>query len=166
LNHESYSISHCHAVAQTYSKDPIKWKQNNLKAVQKLHSKYPAKWKQNNLIAVQKLHSKDPAMWNQNNLIAVQKLHSKDPVKWKQDNHSAVQKHRQKTLFPPCPLSKQLQHKIINDFCVDTSPEMFMESGCAICGCLTPLIKLQKLSDLSLNLDILKNREVTQRECL
>jgi hypothetical protein len=153
------------AVNKLHSKDPVNWKQNNLKAVNKLHSKDPVNWKQNNLKAVNKLHSKDPVNWKQNNLKAVNKLHSKDPLKWKQDNYSAVQKHRQKNLFPPCPLSKKLQHKIINDFCDDTSPKMFMESGCAVCGCLTPVVKLQKISELSLNLDILRNTEVTQKEC-
>jgi hypothetical protein len=105
--------------------------------------------------------TKDPEKGKQNNLKAVQKKHSKDPEKWQQDNYVAVQKYRQNVKFPPSPPSLQLQHKMINDFCLETSPNLFIESGCTVCGKLTPSHKLQKVADLALDLDILKNPEVT-----
>ncbi|TFK61821.1 hypothetical protein BDN72DRAFT_777825, partial [Pluteus cervinus] len=39
-----------------------------------------------------------------------------------------------KSEYPPPPLNKALEDQIIRDFCVDTSPSNFEESGCAVCG--------------------------------
>ena len=61
-------------------------------------------------------------------------------------------------------LSKELQHKIITNFVNDTSPAEFEESGCAICGKLTLLKDLQKISELDLNMEILKQKGVSQSE--
>ena len=36
--------------------------------------------------------------------------------------------------FPPPPLSHDLAHRIIYDFCHDILPNNFEESGCAVCG--------------------------------
>ncbi|KAF9455306.1 hypothetical protein BDZ94DRAFT_1180278, partial [Collybia nuda] len=36
--------------------------------------------------------------------------------------------------FPPKPPSHKLENQIISDFCNDTSPKAFMESGCMVCG--------------------------------
>ena len=35
--------------------------------------------------------------------------------------------------FPPDPPSTDLYHKIVSDFCADTSPDVFEETGCAVC---------------------------------
>ena len=61
-------------------------------------------------------------------------------------------------------LSKNLQHKIITGFGNDTSPAEFEESGCAICGKLTLIKDLWKKSELDLNIEILKQKGVSQRE--
>jgi hypothetical protein len=68
-----------------------------------------------------------------------------------------VKKYKKKleTNFPPKPVSSVLQYKIASNFCKDTSPQAFEESGCAICGKLTLLTELQKLSELELNLNVL-----------
>ena len=66
--------------------------------------------------------------------------------------------------FPPKPLSPFLQHRIATNFCKDTSPQAFEESGCAICGKLTLLTELQKLSKLELNLNVVTQQSVTQIE--
>ena len=45
------------------------------------------------------------------------------------------------------------------------SPENFMESGCAVCGELTVLTQLQKLSNLeNIDLDVLRQDGVTRKE--
>ena len=48
------------------------------------------------------------------------------------DNHDL-------TVFPPPALSKEYLEHTINNYCDSTSPEMFEESDCAVCGqlCLT-----------------------------
>jgi hypothetical protein len=66
--------------------------------------------------------------------------------------------------FPPSPPSKKLQHAIISNFCKDTAPNMFTESGCAVCGKLTPMNELSKLSELDLDMSILTQTGVTQQE--
>ena len=39
--------------------------------------------------------------------------------------------------FPPQPLSQNIKNKVIEGFCEELSPERIVESGCAVCGCLT-----------------------------
>ncbi|KAF9455719.1 hypothetical protein BDZ94DRAFT_1118262, partial [Collybia nuda] len=54
--------------------------------------------------------------------------------------------------FPPAPPSQKIQHSTITNFCTDTSPKIFMETGCTVCGKLTLCSDLQKLKDLDLDL--------------
>ena len=46
----------------------------------------------------------------------------------------------------------------------DTSPAELEESGCAICGNLTLIKDLKKISKLDLNMEILKQKGVSQKE--
>jgi len=39
---------------------------------------------------------------------------------------------RKEVKFPPAPPSANLCQKIVSDFCADTSPEVFEETGCAV----------------------------------
>lgn len=71
-----------------------------------------------------------------------------------------TKKHRekkkaQKVAFPPEPSSDALKETIIKGWCADMSPDNFVESGCAVCGQLTPLRELKKLSNTDCDLDIL-----------
>jgi len=86
--------------------------------------------------------------------------------KFKSSNLEAVKNYqaRLKSQFPPSQLTKSLQNQIISEFCQDTSPSAFQEAGCAVCGRLTLLTELQKLSDLNFNLNILCQSGVTQKE--
>jgi len=54
-------------------------------------------------------------------------------------------------LFPPAPPSMKLKETVIQGWCEDTSPEHFVEGGCAVCGQLTPV---HQLSDLSTGYEI------------
>ncbi|KAF8233815.1 hypothetical protein L208DRAFT_1111390, partial [Tricholoma matsutake] len=84
---------------------------------------------------------------------AVKKNQVNDP-NYKTFNLNAVKKYQEKQskTFPPPPPSKMLQHTIITNACKDTAPNQFMESGCTVCGELTPILQLHKLSELSLDL--------------
>ena len=88
----------------------------------------------------------------------------KNTEDYKERNLESVKKYQNKVQFPPEVLSKNLQHKIITGFGNDTSPAEFEESGCAICGKLTLIKDLWKKSELDLNIEILKQKGVSQRE--
>jgi len=45
----------------------------------------------------------------------------------------------------------KLKETVIQGWCEDTSPEHFVEGGCAVCGQLTPV---HQLSDLSTGYEI------------
>ena len=59
------------------------------------------------------------------------------------------------TIFPPPSPSHELQENIIHDYCKDCSPTNILESGCAVCGQLTPCKNLSKLSTTTCSLHIL-----------
>jgi hypothetical protein len=63
--------------------------------------------------------------------------------------------------FPPSPLSADLCQKIIFDFCNDTSPETFVESGCAVCGKLTPNCEMEDLTKIK-DIELLAVEGVTR----
>jgi hypothetical protein len=59
-------------------------------------------------------------------------------------NKNLSQKHYwslKNVKFPPVPPSSELFQKIISDFCADTSPEVFEEAGCAVCGKLLQFVR-------------------------
>src|SRR6202789_2412437 len=64
--------------------------------------------------------------------------------------------------FPPSPPSAELCQNIVSDFCIDTSPEVFEETGCAICGKLTPICEMEDLSEVE-NVSLLKVDGVTRK---
>ena len=75
-----------------------------------------------------------------------------------------VKKYQNKRLnpeFPPSAPSQKLMNQIFTDFCKDIHPNQFEESGCAVCGQLTPSSTLKKLSEMNLGLDILIQDGVT-----
>jgi len=64
--------------------------------------------------------------------------------------------------FPPNPPSTDLCQQIVSSFCDDTSPEVFEESGCAVCRKLTPICKMEELSEIE-NVSLLKVDGVTRK---
>lgn len=54
-------------------------------------------------------------------------------------------------LFPPQPLSEKSCHNIIAKYCNDLDPSNFHESGCAVCGALTPIDKSIPITDVNLD---------------
>jgi len=69
-----------------------------------------------------------------------------------QESHRKLsQKHYQSKKdekFPPAPPSAKLCQNIVLDFCADTSPDMFEEAGCAVCGKLTPTCEMEELPEV------------------
>ena len=61
--------------------------------------------------------------------------------------------------FPPNPPSAELCQNIVSDFCADTSPRVFEESGCAVHGKLTPICEMEDLSEVE-NVSLLKLMEL------
>ena len=66
--------------------------------------------------------------------------------------------------FPPPPLSQELSHTVIRNFCKDSVPHKFEESGCAVCGELVPLSNLSRLKSVKGFLNILEAPGVTRIE--
>src|SRR5882762_7938415 len=85
------------------------------------------------------------------------KYQDKNRVKHKTDYWS-----KKEVMFPPAPLSADLGQQIVSDFCADTSPEVFEETGCAVCGKLTPVCEMEELSDVE-NLSLLKVDGITRK---
>ena len=72
----------------------------------------------------------------------------------------------QAVTFPPPPPSSSTIEQIVHDYCADTSPSMFQESGCAVCGQLNRLTDLSPLSDIKGTLTSLHTSGVSRKERL
>jgi hypothetical protein len=66
--------------------------------------------------------------------------------------------------FPPSPLSKQEKYYIIQSVCKSMDRQFIEESGCAVCGLLTPSTKLSPLSAIKKQLHILAAAGVSRKE--
>ena len=84
---------------------------------------------------------------------------------YRENNKTLSQKHywsKKNVNFPPSPPSSGLCQRIVLDFCADTSPEIFEEAGCAVCGKLTPVCEMEELSEVE-NIGLLKVDAVTRK---
>ena len=165
-NSEKYKANHLKSVKKNQTNNSKIYKATNLKSVKKNQIKNRELYKATNLKSVKKYQSQNPDLYKATNLQAVKNYQVKNSDTFKISNLESVKKYQKKieTDFPPKPLSSLLQHKIASNFCKDTSPQAFEESGCAVCGKLTLLTELQNLSELELNLDVLTQQGVTQIE--
>jgi hypothetical protein len=64
--------------------------------------------------------------------------------------------------FPPAPPSAELCRNIVSGFCHDTSPDVFEEAGCAVCGKLTPICEMEECSEVE-NISLLKGDGITRK---
>ena len=108
----------------------------------------------------------NPEVYKASNRISVDQYQANNLEKYQESHLTAVKKSQLKKelQFPPASLNKNLEYKIISNFCKDTAPDKFQEAGCAVCGKLTLFEDLKLLSNLSLNLNILQQSGVTQKE--
>jgi hypothetical protein len=125
--------------------------------------------KYRNLIAVKNYQAKKGIEYKLSHLESVKKNQKKNYIKYKATHLEASKKHRQKNKstnfpFPPPVPTYELQHTIISNACKEMRPKCIIESGCAVCGVLTPVMHLTKLSNVKLDLDILMNSMVTRQE--
>jgi len=84
---------------------------------------------------------------------------------YQKSNKNSSQKYysfKKDEKFPPVPPSSELCQKIISEFCADTSPDVFEEAGCAVCGKLTPICEMEELSEVE-NISLLKADGVTRK---
>jgi len=72
--------------------------------------------------------------------------------------------HEPDNKFPPSPPSRQQVEQIVNDFCADTSPSTFEESGCAVCVQLTLYSELIPVAECGCDLSPLVAAGVTRGE--
>lgn len=68
--------------------------------------------------------------------------------------------------FPPLPPTKYKIADIVGSFCSATHPSNFEESGCAVCGQLTPLKNMVDLNTCKINFSLLERYNVTWKERL
>ena len=138
-----------------------KLKTEKVKQYQTLNSE---KYKTSNLYAVKQYQKLNAQKMQVNNLEAVKQYQA--TPKGKESHLAAVKNYQVRTQsqFPPTLLSSSLQCQVISAFCKDTAPNAFQEAGCTVCGRLTLLTELQKQSDLNLDLDILHQPGITQKE--
>jgi hypothetical protein len=66
--------------------------------------------------------------------------------------------------FPPKPLNLREAHRILTRTCQGMAPSRFVEAGCAVCGCLTPVRELSPLKDFTQYLQVLCRPGVTRQE--
>lgn len=82
----------------------------------------------------------------------------------RQSDNKRAHMNRKADRFPPSPPRDKLLHKLIDGFCEATQPSRFVESGCAVCGQITPRTKLLLLSASKCDLNLLINVGVTCME--
>src|SRR4030095_1177558 len=138
--------------------------QGNLEAVKKYQRNNNKKHKSNNYKAVKNYRKKHEHISKSVHIASVKRSFDKNLEVNKKKHALAMQQYRKKQHFPPPPPSVNLQQTIIHNFCEDSNPSNFIESGCGICGKLIPVKYLQTASKLSLNMDVLHSPEVTQKE--
>jgi hypothetical protein len=70
----------------------------------------------------------------------------------------------QKTAFPPAPVKTKDIHQVIDNYCSDTQPSVFQESGCAVCAKIIPCAQLSCLSSVKNLLHVLETKGTTRKE--
>ena len=68
--------------------------------------------------------------------------------------------------FPPDSPSNSLIESIIKGFCNDTTPDKFIEAGCAVCGKLSPINDMVLLDEMSYDLSVISPGDIGRCERL
>jgi hypothetical protein len=101
--------------------------------------------------------------WYQNNRMKRAEYNRRP--EYYESHKKSSQKHylsKKDVKFPPAPPSADLCQQIVSEFCADTSPDAFEETGCAVCGKLTPICEMEELSELE-NISLLKVDGITRK---
>ncbi len=103
------------------------------------------------LYSVFKMHKRSRTAFpkKDDNLKVIQKPSSvPDSLMDTQESNSDMEQVKL-TEFPPIPITEEMKHKVIQNYCKDMDPSKFHESGCAVCGSLTLIHLSVPTSDLS-----------------
>ena len=164
---EDYKAAHLLSVNKNQDKQREAFKAAHLISVKKNQEKQGEAYKAANLLAVKQNQEKQGEAYKENNLQSVKIYQGKDREKYRLSNLAAVTKYQETNripIFPPLPPTLALQQMIISDACLEMSPGAITESGCSVCGHLTPLLDLLELSQVDLDLSILIRPNVTRKE--
>ena len=93
-----------------------------------------------------------------------QKKHQRNQEAYATKKTSKLQHNLESSVFPPKPLSHDIEHLVISGFCDESMPEKFEEAGCAVCGLLNPLKNLTRLKSVKGFLHILESPGTTRVE--
>jgi hypothetical protein len=164
---DQYKLDNLAAVKKHQVQQGDQYKLDHLTSAKKHQEKQGDQYKLDNLTSAKKYQEKQGVQYKLDNLASVKRHQEKQGLKYKEANLIAVKKYQErkhKSEFPPSPLSLKLQQTVISNACEDMAPAQFSESGCAVCGRLTPIIDLLKLSEMNVDLKILSRPNVTQKE--
>jgi hypothetical protein len=164
---EDYLASNQVAVKKYQETQGEDYLTSNQLAVRKYQETQGEDYLTSNQLAVRKYQETQGEDYLASNKVAVEKYQDKQGPKYTEAHLIAVKKSaalKNKPKFPPAALTCDMQLDILTDACKDMDPIHIVESGCAVCGKLTPNNELSDLADMSLNLDVLKRRHVTRRE--
>jgi len=160
-----FKVANLESVMKYQAEHGAGFKAANLESVKKYQMEHDAEFKVANLESVKKYQAEHGAEFKVANLESVMKYQAEHGAGFKKANLEAVKRHKKKkfsTLFPPSPPSLELQHAMVSGACKDMA--QITETGCAVCGKLTPSADLTKLSQCKLNLGVLADSGVTRRE--
>jgi hypothetical protein len=168
-----FKASNVVAVKKHQKKLGYIYKASNVVAVKNHQKKLGYIYKASNVVAVKNHQKKLGYIYKASNVVAVKKHQKKLGYIYKMSHLMSVKKHQKmrghvyKALnptFPPPPPSFGLYHEIISNACKEMHVDKITEAGCAVCGRLTLVTDMVKLSESAVNLDILVRPGVTREE--
>jgi hypothetical protein len=126
---------------------------------------------------VKRYHARKGDSYKLKNLEHVRRYQARQKERYKLLNIKPELKHRIKhTLesvrkeenseFPPPRIGIGLLHTIVTESCKAMTTEKISEAGCAVCGRLTPIQQLLKLTEVDIDFDMLIRCGVTRKERL
>jgi hypothetical protein len=162
-----FVASNLESVKDYQVKKGEKYKMVNLESSKSYQERQGPDYLKVNLKSTKKYQKEKDQVYKTANLELSKKWQASQGEKYKISNLLAAHRYQDKKYnksFPPPPPSQQLQHMIISNACDDMDPRQFVESGCAVCGRLTPLRNLHKLVQSGSNLSILDEQGITRQE--
>jgi hypothetical protein len=166
-HYQQYHESNCTSSKKYQEKQGQIYRDSNTQASKKYQANQGDLYAERHLMAVKKHQQNGGDELKAKNKEAVKKYQDKQGNQYKEAHLISVKKNtilKNKPQFPPEALTRDMQLDILTNACKEMNPSRFTESGCAVCGKLTPISELSDLASMSLNLDVLKRRHVTRVE--
>jgi ATP-dependent exoDNAse (exonuclease V), alpha subunit - helicase superfamily I member len=157
---EQHKLSNLAAVIGLQKGKKLTYKASHLVAVKKHQKKLGYIYKTFNLASVKKHQKMQGNVYKASHNAAVKMQKEKK----KEEKYIYIDKDSLNQTFPPPPPSFELYHEIISNACKEMHINKITETGCAVCGKLTLVADMVKLSESAVNLDILVRPGVTRKE--